>query len=205
MDIYSILAIGRVMPVIVIEDSKNAAGLGQALLEGGIRTAEITLRTKDALKAIEIMSRDLPELCVGAGTILNGDHARQARDAGARFAVSPGTTPSLIESCRKLNLPLLPGAASISEMMQLSEQGFGACKFFPASAAGGPAFLKACYGPLPHLQFCPTGGITPASAPEWLALPNVNCLGGSWVATQKQIAEKDFSAIVKQARHAAQL
>jgi len=205
MDIASIVAAGPVMPVIVIDDASNGAALGAALLEGGIRTAEITLRTPAALDAIEAMATSCPDLIVGAGTVINSTQARQVYDAGGRFAVSPGATDQLIDGCAKVNLPLLPGAATVSEMMTLHEKGVSMMKFFPAVAAGGLAFLQALASPFPQFRFCPTGGITVATAPDWLALANVPCLGGSWVAPQKLIAERDFETITKNARAASSL
>lgn len=205
MDMHSVISAGHVMPVIVMDSAENAAALGDALLEGGIRTAEVTLRTPAALDAISVMARACPDLVVGAGTVLNAQQAGQVRDAGGQFAVSPGVTDGLISGCAHIGLPLLPGASSVSEVMGLGEKGFSVLKFFPASAAGGIPFLKALIGPLPQFQFCPTGGITLDSAPEWLSLSNVPCLGGSWVAPQKMIAEKDFKTITQNARAASAL
>lgn len=205
MQISDVIAAGCVMPVIVIDDARDAAALGDALLEGGIRTAEITLRTAAALDAITAMAKSCPDLMVGAGTILAAEQARQVRDAGGCFAVSPGATDALITACGAADLPLLPGATSVSEIMQLGEKGFSLLKFFPASAAGGVDFLKALISPLPQFQFCPTGGITLATAPDWLALDNVPCLGGSWIAPRDVIAENDFAAIKQNAITAAAL
>lgn len=205
MDILQILNLGKVMPVIVMNDAQLAKPLGEALLEGGIRTAEITLRTDNALASIEAMARDCPDITVGAGTILSAEQAKSAADAGASFAVSPGATPRLITGCAEARLPLLPGVASVSEMLVLAEQGFSAMKFFPATAAGGIEFLQALFSPLPHLQFCPTGGISVEAAADWLELPNVPCLGGSWVAPGPLIIEGDFAMITRNARRASAL
>ena len=205
MNIQNIIAAGRIMPVILIDKARDASGLGNALLEGGIKTAEVTLRTPAALDAIEAMARDCPDLLVGAGTVMSAENAARVRDAGGCFAVSPGATDALIEGCEAANLPLLPGASTVSEMMALGEKGFSVLKFFPASAAGGLNFLKALISPLPQFQFCPTGGITLATAPDWLALGNIPCLGGSWVAPQKLIAEQNFKAIAENARAALQI
>ena len=205
MNIYDIVAAGQVMPVIVIDKASDAVALGNALLEGGIKTAEVTLRTPQALAAIEAMAAACPELMVGAGTVLNADQARQVRNAGGCFAVSPGATDRLIDGCAEADLPLLPGASSVSEVMRLGEKGFFMLKFFPATAAGGLPFIKALASPLPQFQFCPTGGITLATAPDWLALANIPCLGGSWIASQALIADQDFATITQNARAAASL
>lgn len=203
--IQSILDLGPVMPVIVIDNAADAIPLADALLEGGLRTIEITLRTPAALGAIEAIARTGSEICIGAGTVTSAGLARSAIDAGAKFAVSPGTTTDVIDGCADVGLPLLPGAATVSEMMSLMQAGFTAMKFFPAMAAGGPGFVKSLASPLPQITICPTGGITAATAPEWLALPNVRCLGGSWVAPQKLIADGDFATIRNLAKEAAAL
>lgn len=205
MTIEKILALGPVMPVIVMDEADKAVRLAEALMEGGIYTAEITLRTPSALAAIEKIAKHCPEITVGAGTIRTAQHAGSVKDAGGQFAVSPGTTPSVIAGCKEANLPLLPGVASVSEMMNLTEQGFTHLKFFPATAAGGINFIKSLASPLPDLRFCPTGGITPDSAPDWLALLNIACVGGSWVAPKGLIADSDFSEITKRARAASLL
>ena len=168
--IPEILALGPVMPVIVIDDAAQAVPLAQALLAGGIRTIEITLRTPAALDAVRAVATDCPDIIVGAGTVNNAALAKQARDAGAAFAVSPGTTAGVIRGCADAGLPLLPGAATVSEMMELQDAGFSAMKFFPASAAGGIGLIKALASPRPGITFCPTGGMTQDSAPDWLAL-----------------------------------
>ena len=203
--IPEILALGPVMPVIVIDDAAQAVPLATALLAGGIRTIEITLRTPAALDAIRAVATDCPDITVGAGTVNNAALARQAREAGAGFAVSPGTTADVIKGCAEAGLPLLPGAATVSEVMALQDAGFTAMKFFPANAAGGIGFIKALASPLPGISFCPTGGITQESAPDWLALSNIACVGGSWVASQAAIAAGDFAGITDRARAAAAL
>tara|TARA_B100000963_G_scaffold119035_1_gene103683 strand:- start:3723 stop:4340 length:618 start_codon:yes stop_codon:yes gene_type:complete len=205
MIIHDILKLGPVMPVIVISSADQAEPLADALLAGGIRTAEITLRTPAAIEAIEKMARNCPDIMVGAGTVRTAHDAQIASDAGSRFAVSPGTTPSILEGCQNAGLPLLPGAASVSEMMALAEQGYSVQKFFPATAAGGISFIKSLYSPLPALTFCPTGGITEKTAPDWLALPNIACVGGSWIAPQALIESGNFAKITKRARVAAHL
>ena len=203
--IRSILALGPVMPVIVIDDAADAVPLAEALLEGGLQTIEITLRTEAALDAMAEIARHCPDMIIGAGTVLEKEHARMAKQAGAVFAVSPGATPALIEGCADVGLDLLPGAASASEAMALYEQGFDALKFFPAVPAGGASFLKSLASPLPQITFCPTGGITQQTAPDFLALDNVGCVGGSWLATRVDIANKDFKTITARAKMAASL
>lgn len=203
--IQDILDLGRVMPVIVIDDSSKATSLANALLEGGIRTIEITLRTNAALDAIRAVAAECPDITIGAGTVTTPALAAAAAEAGASFAVSPGTTESIIKGCRDASLPLLPGAATVSEILSLQEAGFSAVKFFPASAAGGPGFIKSLISPMPSIRVCPTGGITLASAPDWLALANVPCVGGSWIAPQNAIAAGDFTTIADNARAAAAL
>ncbi len=205
MTIHDILKLGPVMPVIVIDSADKAELLADALLAGGIRTAEITLRTPAAIKAIEKMARNCPDITVGAGTVRTARDAQIAADAGSRFVVSPGTTSSILEGCQSAGLPLLPGAASVSEMMALAEQGYSVQKFFPANAAGGISFIKSLFSPLPDLTFCPTGGITEITAPDWLALPNIVCVGGSWIAPQALIESGDFAKITNRARVAAHL
>lgn len=203
--IHEVLALGPVMPVIVIDDSRHAVPLAEALLAGGLKTIEITLRTPAALDSIRAVAAACPDITIGAGTVTRADLAAAARDAGAAFAVSPGTTPAVIEGCRTAGLPLLPGAASVSEIMALQEAGFDAVKFFPANAAGGTGFIKSLISPLPGISVCPTGGITEATAPDWLALANVPCVGGSWVASQAAIASGEFDAIAARAEVAASL
>ena len=205
MNIREILLLGPVMPVIVIDDADLAVPLGEALLSGGIRSIEVTLRTEAALSSIERLARDLPEICVGAGTILTELNASSAANAGARFAVSPGSTHLIIDACKVHNLPLLPGASTVSEMLTLNEVGFTAMKFFPASASGGTEFIKSLASPLPHLEFCPTGGITYDIASSWLALINVHCVGGSWLAPAHDINEQNFSKITERAKQASSL
>ena len=203
--ITEILQMGPVMPVIVIDDSAQAIPLAQALLQGGIRTIEITLRTPAALDAMQAVATACPEILVGAGTVTNARLAAQAHDAGAGFLVSPGTTDAVIKGAVDAGLPLLPGAASVSEIMVLMEAGFSAVKFFPAATAGGPSFIKSLASPLPGVSVCPTGGISLATASDWLALPNVSCVGGSWIAPQAIIAAGDFDRIAANASAAASL
>ena len=203
--IEGILDLGPVMPVIVIDDIKDALPLADAFLAGGLKTIEITLRTPAALGAIEAVASLRPEIHVGAGTVVSASLATASRNAGAAFAVSPGTTSAVVDGCAAVNLPLLPGVSTVSEIMTLHELGFTAMKFFPANSAGGASFVRSIASPLPHITICPTGGISAETAPDWLAMPNVRCVGGSWVAPQKLIAEQQFAAIEKLAREAATL
>lgn len=193
-----------VIPVIVIQNADRAAGLAQALVTGGLPVLEITLRSDAALDAIRAMS-GVSGGHVGAGTVLTPDDARRAKDAGATFAVSPGLTDRLIAACEELELPLLPGAATASEVMRAADAGYDMLKFFPAEAVGGAPALKSLAGPLPRISFCPTGGITPANAPDYLALPNVVCVGGSWIATDADVRAENWGAIQERAHSAAGL
>ncbi|WP_445942981.1 bifunctional 4-hydroxy-2-oxoglutarate aldolase/2-dehydro-3-deoxy-phosphogluconate aldolase [Roseicyclus sp.] len=193
-----------IIPVLVLDDAASAAALAHALVAGGLPALEVTLRTPAALDAIRAMA-DVAGGIVGAGTLLSPDDIRAAKDAGARFGVSPGATPRLIAASIEIGLPLLPGAATASEVMALWEQGYDMMKFFPAEAAGGAPALKAIGAPIPQVSFCPTGGITPANAPSYLALPNVICAGGSWVAPKNMIASGDWAGITALAAAAAAL
>ena len=193
-----------IIPVLVLDDAASAAALAHALVAGGLPALEVTLRTPAALDAIRAMA-DVAGGIVGAGTLLSPDDIRAAKDAGARFGVSPGATPRLIAASIEIGLPLLPGAATASEVMALWEQGYDMMKFFPAEAAGGAPALKAIGAPIPQVSFCPTGGITPANAPSYLALPNVICAGGSWVAPKNMIATGDWACITALAAAAAAL
>ncbi|SFQ43009.1 bifunctional 4-hydroxy-2-oxoglutarate aldolase/2-dehydro-3-deoxy-phosphogluconate aldolase [Amycolatopsis rubida] len=200
-----LLALSPVMPVVVIDDVGDAVPTARALLAGGIGVIELTLRTPVALAAIERVAADVPDIVVGAGTVTSPEQAKQAAGAGAKFLVTPGCTDSVLDAAFATGLPFLPGAATVSEAMRLAERGVSALKFFPAEASGGAAFLKSIAGPLPQLQFCPTGGITASSAPSYLALPNVGCIGGSWLTPAKLLAAKDFAAVEKLAAEAAAL
>ena len=205
MNITTIMTAGPVIPVIILDDADNAVRLAEALLEGGIRTAEVTLRTPAGLKAIEQIARGVPDMLVGAGTILTAEQARDVVSAGGCFGVSPGHTDQLVAACRDADLPMLFGAHTVSEMMQLAEYGYREMKFFPASAAGGLGFLKSVHSPLSELSFCPTGGISPDNADEWLALPHVRCVGGSWVTPAELINEGGFKQITALAKQASML
>ena len=193
---------GPVIPVLTIDDVSHAVPLARALVEGGLPSVEITLRTKPALAAIEAVARDVPGAIVGAGTVLNREQLRDAQRAGATFAVSPGATPTLLEAADVADMPLLPGIATASEAMVAQEAGYRFLKFFPAEASGGVAFLKSVFGPLPDLRFCPTGGIDAAKARDYLALPNVLCVGGSWVVPSSALKAGDYAMITKLAREA---
>lgn len=196
--------IAPVIPVIVIKDAAQAAPLAASLIGGGLPVLEVTLRSDAALDAIRAMSA-VAGGHVGAGTVLTADDAKRAKDAGATFAVSPGLTDRLIAACADIGLPLLPGAVTASEVMAAMEAGFDMLKFFPAEAAGGAPVLKSLYGPLSQVSFCPTGGVSPTNAVEYLSLPNVICVGGSWIVTDSDVADGNWQAIEARARTASQL
>ena len=200
-----ILALAPVMPVVVLHDAEAAVPLARALVAGGLPGIEVTLRTPAALGAIERIAAEVPEAVVGAGTVTTPDQAAAAAKAGARFLVSPGSTGTLASAMADTGLPFLPGVSTVSEALALLELGIFELKFFPAEAAGGAAFLKSLSGPLPQVRFCPTGGITPASAPDYLALPNVGCVGGSWLAPADAVAAGDWDRVTALARQAAAL
>jgi 2-dehydro-3-deoxyphosphogluconate aldolase/(4S)-4-hydroxy-2-oxoglutarate aldolase len=184
-----------VIPVIVLHDVAHAVPMARALVAGGIRMLEVTLRTPQALACMEAIARDVPEAVLGAGTVRSQADAQAAINAGARFAVSPGYTSALGQTCRALGLPLLPGVATGSEIMQAQADGYQQLKFFPALQAGGLAMLKAWSGPFFDVDFCPTGGLTPENAPQFLALPNVRCVGGSWLVPADALAAGDWARI----------
>lgn len=194
-----------VIPVIVLNDVAHAVPMARALVEGGIRMLEVTLRTPQALACIEAIAKAVPEAVVGAGTLRSKADAQAAANAGARFAVSPGYTSALGAACRDLGLPLLPGVATGGEIMAAQEDGFSALKFFPALQAGGSAMLKAWSGPFFDVKFCPTGGISLQNAPDFLALPNVLCVGGSWLVPADALAQGDWARITALAREAVAL
>ena len=194
-----------VIPVIVLHDVAHAVPMARALLAGGIRMLEVTLRTPQALACMEAIAREVPEAVVGAGTVRSAADAQAAAMAGARFAVSPGYTRAVGRACRDLGLPLLPGVASGSEIMMAQEDGLMLLKFFPAMQAGGVAMLKAWSGPFGDVSFCPTGGVTLHNAPELLALPNVLCVGGSWLVPGDAMAQGDWACITQLALDVGQL
>ncbi|MDE3723987.1 MULTISPECIES: bifunctional 4-hydroxy-2-oxoglutarate aldolase/2-dehydro-3-deoxy-phosphogluconate aldolase [Nocardiopsis] len=200
-----ILALAPVMPVVVLHDVETAVPIARALVAGGLPGIEVTLRTPAALGAIERIAAEVPEAVVGAGTVVTPDQARAAEKAGSRFLVSPGCTDTLASAMTDTGLPFLAGVGTVSEAMALLERGLTELKFFPAEAAGGAAFLKSLSGPLPQVRFCPTGGITSASAPTYLALPNVGCVGGSWLTPADAVATADWDRITELARQAAAL
>jgi len=201
----AILRLSPVMPVVTIDDSAVAADLARALVKGGIRVIEVTLRTAAALRAIETIARQVPEIRVGAGTVLNPVDLQDAVQAGAAFAISPGATPELLAAGRKCAIPYLPAIATASELMCALAAGYRCCKFFPANVAGGVAGLKALSGPFPEARFCPTGGVTPSTANSYLELPNVLCVGGSWITPLDLQAARDWGQIEALARAAAAL
>jgi 2-dehydro-3-deoxyphosphogluconate aldolase/(4S)-4-hydroxy-2-oxoglutarate aldolase len=189
-----------VIPVVVLKDARHAAPLARALAKGGAPAVEITLRTEAALEAIRRAAEEVPEAIVGAGTLLSPKDVKAAKAAGARFGVSPGLTPSLIEAASDEELPLLPGVATASEIVTGLEHGLDRFKLFPAEAVGGRALLKALAGPFPNVAFCPTGGITLETVHAYLELPNVICVGGSWLAPAQAMEAGDWAAIEKLAR-----
>lgn len=200
-----VFKLSPVIPVVVIDDVAAAEPLARALLKGGIHTIEVTLRTTTALDAIARIAQAVPEMIVGAGTILSAGDLDAAVNAGARYALSPGGTPKLMKAARKRPIPFIPGVATSSEIMRGLNLGYTCFKFFPAEQLGGVAAVKAQAGPLPAARFCPTGGVTSAKARDYLALENVLCVGGSWIAPAEKIKAGDWSGIEALAREAAYL
>jgi 2-dehydro-3-deoxyphosphogluconate aldolase / (4S)-4-hydroxy-2-oxoglutarate aldolase len=196
---------GPVIPVIVIQNFEDAVPMAQALVDGGVKVLEITLRTPIALKCMEAIARAVPGAIVGAGTVRSIADAKAAKDAGCQFAVSPGYTTPIGLACKDIGLPLLPGVATSSEVMQAGTDGYSFLKFFPATAAGGIPLLKAFAGPFADVMFCPTGGISLETAPQFLALPNVVVCGGSWLTPADAVAAKDWARITKLAKEAGAL
>ncbi len=201
----SLLDVVPVLPVVVLERLVDAVPVARALVAGGLPAIELTLRTDVALDAIRAIADEVPEILVGAGTIVSPGQAKQALDAGAQFLVSPGSTPTLLGAMAGTGLPFLPGTATVSEVLAVLEAGFTELKFFPAEASGGAAFLKSIASPVPAARFCPTGGITAGSAPAYLSLPNVGCVGGSWLTPEDALAAGDWPRIEQLAREAASL
>ena len=199
-----ICALAPIVPVIVVDEITHAAPLAKALIAGGLPALEVTLRTPAALEAIRAMS-EISGGIVGAGTLVTPADVRAAKEAGAQFGVSPGATDALIAACEAEDLPLLPGAATATEAMSLLERGYDMLKFFPAEASGGAPALKAIGAPLPQITFCPTGGVSPSNAVQYLSLPNVICAGGSWVAPKDKMTFGDWAAIEALARDASAL
>jgi 2-dehydro-3-deoxyphosphogluconate aldolase/(4S)-4-hydroxy-2-oxoglutarate aldolase len=205
VQVEATLRLAPVVAIVIVESAADAVPLARALVTGGIRAIEVTLRTPVALDAIRAITAEVPDAVVGAGTLLGAKDFEASVAAGARFGVSPGATRALLAAADDSSLPYLPGAATASEAMGLLERGYRLQKFFPASAAGGPKFLGSLASPLPGIRFCPTGGISAATAGEWLSLPNVVCVGGSWMCAPKLISERQWGEIERLAREAAML
>ncbi|MFJ8464818.1 bifunctional 4-hydroxy-2-oxoglutarate aldolase/2-dehydro-3-deoxy-phosphogluconate aldolase [Streptomyces swartbergensis] len=201
----SVLDLAPVVPVLAIEDAGDAVPLARALVAGGLSAIEVTLRTPAAVEAIREIAGQVPEAVVGAGTVISPGQVTEVVAAGARFLVSPGWTDVLLEAMRGSGVPFLPGVSTTSEVVALLERGVREMKFFPAEAAGGTAYLKSLSGPLPQARFCPTGGIGPASAADYLALPNVACVGGSWMLPPDAVTARDWGRVEALAREAAAL
>jgi 2-dehydro-3-deoxyphosphogluconate aldolase/(4S)-4-hydroxy-2-oxoglutarate aldolase len=200
-----VLALSPVIPVVVVDEVAQAVPLAQSLLRGGIRVIELTLRSEAGLGAIEAVASEVEGIVVGAGTVVRPEQVQQVVDAGAQFVVTPGSPPKLLESALASGLPLLAGAGTLTEMLTLAEAGLEVQKFFPAEASGGRGYLTSVAGPCPQLRFCPTGGITPDTAADWLALPNVGCVGGSWLTPKDAVAQGDWARIEALAAAAAAL
>ena len=203
--LLSILKGQPVLPVLTIERLADAVPLAKALMRGGLPAIEVTLRTRQALDAIRLIADEAPEVIGGAGTVLNALQYQEATAAGARFVVSPGATQELIDAANLSDAPFLPGVATPSEAMAMLEEGLTMMKFFPAGPAGGASYLKSLASPLPNAMFCPTGGVSLENAESYLSLPNVVCVGGSWVAPAKLVEERDWQAIEQLAADAARL
>ncbi|MER6616759.1 bifunctional 4-hydroxy-2-oxoglutarate aldolase/2-dehydro-3-deoxy-phosphogluconate aldolase [Streptomyces xantholiticus] len=201
----SVLDLAPVMPVVVIDDALDAVPLARALVAGGLPAIEVTLRTPAALDAIRAIAAEVPEAVVGAGTVISAENVSSAVAAGARFLVSPGWTDPLLDAMRASGVPFLPGVSTTSEVVALLERGVSEMKFFPAEAAGGTPYLKSLTGPLPQARFCPTGGVSLASAPAYLALANVACVGGTWMLPAGAVRAGDWTRVESLAREAAAL
>ncbi|GAA8387139.1 bifunctional 4-hydroxy-2-oxoglutarate aldolase/2-dehydro-3-deoxy-phosphogluconate aldolase [Helicobacter pylori] len=195
--IIEILQISPIIPVVVIEDIKDAVPLAQSLIEGGVHIIEVTLRSNCALEAIELIAKNVPKMRVGAGTILNPTQLEQAQNRGAEFLISPGLTIKLLEYAKKKDMPLIPGVSSSSEVMQALELGYNALKFFPAEYCGGVKLLNAFNGPFKGVKFCPTGGISANNMRSYLKLENVLCVGGSWLTPKNLIQNKEWDKITE--------
>ncbi|GAA7252095.1 bifunctional 4-hydroxy-2-oxoglutarate aldolase/2-dehydro-3-deoxy-phosphogluconate aldolase [Helicobacter pylori] len=203
--IIEVLQISPIVPVVVIENIKDAVPLAQSLIEGGIPIIEVTLRSSCALEAIELIAKNVPKMRVGAGTILNLTQLEQVQNRGAEFLISPGLTPSLLEHAKKKNMPLIPGVSSSSEVMQALEWGYNALKFFPAEYCGGVKLLNAFNGPFKGVKFCPTGGISTDNMRSYLNLENVLCVGGSWLTPKDLIQNKEWDKITEICKRALAL
>jgi 2-dehydro-3-deoxyphosphogluconate aldolase/(4S)-4-hydroxy-2-oxoglutarate aldolase len=204
-DATGLLQVSPVIPVVTIDDPQHAVPIARALADGGIPIIELTLRTESALTSLKLIANEVPDILVGAGTILTPGQAYAAVSAGARFLVSPGVTPALLDYMLTLNIPVLPGVATVGEVMAVQERGISDMKFFPAGPAGGPSYLAAIGAPIPHVRFCPTGGVSLASAPDYLKLPNVSCVGGSWLTPRSAVESNDWNQITVLARQASML
>lgn len=192
-----IFAAGPVVPVLVIHKVEHAVPIAHALIKGGIRVLEVTLRTPAALEVIKAISEQVPDAIIGAGTVTNAQQLKEVTDAGAKFAISPGMTADLLAAGMQGSVPLIPGISSISDLMKAKDAGYTHLKFFPAEASGGIKAIKSIGGPFPDITFCPTGGIGPNNYRDYLALPNVKCVGGSWLAPDEAIANSDWDAITE--------
>ncbi|MEV6382603.1 bifunctional 4-hydroxy-2-oxoglutarate aldolase/2-dehydro-3-deoxy-phosphogluconate aldolase [Streptomyces sp. NPDC051773] len=201
----SVLDLAPVLPVVVVDDPADAVPLARALVAGGLPAIEVTLRTPGALDAVRAISAEVPEAVVGVGTVITPPQVAESVAAGGRFLVSPGWTDMLLAAMRASGVPFLPGVSTASEVVALLERGVREMKFFPAEAAGGTTYLKSLAGPLPQARFCPTGGVGPGNAPEYLALPNVGCVGGTWMLPSDAVAARDWARIERLAREAAGL
>ena len=201
----SLLSLVPVVPVVVLDDLDHAVPVARALVAGGLPVIELTLRTPVALDAIAAIAAEVPDILVGAGTITSPELVSRAVKAGAQFLVSPGTTPGLLREMAWSGVPFLPGTATVSEAMAVLEAGYAEMKFFPAEASGGTPYLRSLASPLPAARFCPTGGITAATAPSYLSLPNVGCVGGSWLTPAEALAAGDWDRVTALAREAAAL
>jgi 2-dehydro-3-deoxyphosphogluconate aldolase / (4S)-4-hydroxy-2-oxoglutarate aldolase len=201
----SVLSLAPVVPVVVLSELSHAVPVAQALVDGGLPVVELTLRTPVALDAIRAIASSVPEITVGAGTVTSPALARSAADAGAQFLVSPGATPALLAGMQDTGLPFLPGTATVSEVLAALEEGCTELKFFPAEASGGAAYLSSLASVVPAARFCPTGGITAASAPSYLSLGNVGCVGGSWITPADALAAGDWARVAALAGEAARL
>jgi 2-dehydro-3-deoxyphosphogluconate aldolase/(4S)-4-hydroxy-2-oxoglutarate aldolase len=204
-EILSVMALAPVIPVLTVRNAEDGVAQARALVAGGLLAIEVTLRTPGALAAITAIRGAVPRAVVGAGTVLTPEQIAAACEAGARFLVSPGASPRLAQAAAAAPAPFLPGVATASEAITLMELGFRALKLFPAEAVGGARLLASLAGPLPELRFCPTGGIDQARAPAYLALPNVGCVGGSWMLPKAALASGDYATVEKLAREAAAL
>jgi 2-dehydro-3-deoxyphosphogluconate aldolase/(4S)-4-hydroxy-2-oxoglutarate aldolase len=195
----------RVVPVVVVDESETAVELSRTLFDAGLRAIEVTLRTPDALESIRNIAAEVPDILLGAGSVRHAHQVKEVVDAGAQFAVCPGSSPALLEAVGDANLPFIPGAVTPTEALTLLERGYTLQKFFPAEASGGTNFLRGLGAPLPEVSFMPTGGITHANAPDYLQLGNVACLGGTWIAPAALLHARNYDAIASLARAAAEL